>query len=194
MHFAFHSPVRAPLAIALILTITCGTALAGPREDVTAAMEKLLAAKSWHATMDLEGPHSMSNQLDYVAPDRFRIKMGDMGTQYIIGNTMIVNVQGQSMRMPVPKGTLDQYRDPGKFKANNATMTAQALGNDLLAGKPAAKYRVRNPKDGTDALMWIAGNGYPAQVKVDGKTQGQATTTTIRYSRFNDPTIKVSAP
>lgn len=194
MHFDCNAPVRAPLAIALMLSLACGTALAGPREEISAAMEKMLAAKSWHATMDLKGPHSMSNQLDYVAPDRFRINMGDMGTQYIIGNTMHMSVRGQSMQLPLPKGTLDQYRDPGKLKANNATMTVQALGNDLLAGKPARKYRVRNPKDGTDALMWISGDGYPAQVKVEGKAQGQATTTTIRYSRFNDPTIKVSAP
>jgi hypothetical protein len=42
--------------------------------------------------------------------------------------------------------------------------------------------------------MWIGGNGYPVQFRVDGKAQGQATTTTIRYSRFNDPKIRVSAP
>ncbi len=185
----------APRLIALFPATACASALAGPREDVNAPMAKLLVAKSWHATMEIKGPQSMTNELDFVAPDRFRIKMDGIGTQYIIGDTMGMSKQGRTMRLPMPKGTLDGYRDPGKLKAHNATMTVQALGNDLLAGKPAAKYRIRNPKDGNaEVLMWIGGNGYPAQIKVDGKAQGQDTTTTIRYSRFNDLKIKVSAP
>ncbi|GAA4855271.1 hypothetical protein [Luteimonas vadosa] len=186
---------RLPWLFAMALLALCGIAQAGPKEDVTAAMQKLLAASSWHATMHVKGPQAMSNALDFQAPDRFRITLQGIGTQYIIGDTMVMTMQGRTMRVPLQKDMLGQYRDPARLREHNATMTVQALGKDQVAGKPAAKYRVRNPKDGDlDVLMWIGGNGYPVQIQVDGKANGQASTTVIRYSRFNDPAIKVSAP
>jgi outer membrane lipoprotein-sorting protein len=186
---------RLLLGFVLALVALGGIAHAGPKEDVTAAMQKLLAARSWHATMKVSGAQSMTNELDFVAPDRFRIAIEGLGTQYIIGDTMVMTMQGKTMRVPLQKDMLGQYRDPARLREHNATMTVQALGKDVVAGKPARKYRVRNPKDGDlDVLMWIGGNGYPIQIQVDGKAQGQASTTLIRYSRFNDPTIRVSAP
>ena len=38
--------------------------------------------------------------------------------------------------------------------------------------------------------MWVGSDGYPLQIRVDSNVQGKPVTTTIRYSRFNDPTIE----
>jgi hypothetical protein len=73
-------------------------------------------------------------------------------------------------------------------------MTVQALGADTVDGQPARKYRVSNSQPRpSESTLWIGADGYPLQIQVNGKALGKATTTTIRYSRFNDPTIRIDA-
>ena len=40
----------------------------------------------------------------------------------------------------------------------------------------------------------IGGNGYPLQIRVDSTAGGTPASTTIRYSRFNDPTLRIGVP
>ncbi len=159
-------------------------------------MQKFVAAESWHATMQIDGKRPMTNELDFTAPDRYRIQMSGMGTQYIIGDSMIISMQGHTMKVPIPKGTLGKYRDPIQLHENAKSITADALGNDIVDGKPTRKYRVHNEKEpNSDTLMWIGSDNYPVQIKVKDKSKGEsASTVTFHYSRFNDPTIRVQAP
>ena len=173
------------------LLLACGIAQAGAREEVEASMQKFVAASSWHATMQIQGKQSMTNELDFTAPDRYRIKIANLGTQYIIGDSMIINMQGRTMKVPMPKGALSKYRDPAQLHENGKSMTVEALGSDSVDGKPARKYRIHNKQQGdADVMMWIGGNNYPLQIRVDGKDG----VVTMHYSRFNDPTIRVQAP
>lgn len=168
-------------------------AFAGPKEEVKAALDKFIAAKSYRATMTHSGAQAMMIQTDFVAPDRYRMQL-PMGTQYIIGDTMVMNIGGRSMKVPLGKGTLTQWRDPGNLAKSQATLTVTALGSELLDGKPAKKYRMVNTQpQRSESTMWIGGNGYPLQITVDGRAGGTQTTT-LRYSRFNDPTIRVEPP
>lgn len=180
--------------MACLLVAVYGVAQAGAREDVEASMQKFVAAKSWHATMQIEGKRPMTNELDFTAPDRYRIKMSGMGTQYIIGDSMIISMQGHTMKVPMPKGTLGKYRDPLQIHENAKSITAEALGKDIVDGKSTHKYRIQNEKQpDSDMMMWIDSDNYPVQIKVNDK--GKSTSTvTFHYSRFNDPTIRVQAP
>lgn len=176
-----------------LLLASAGT-LAGPKDEVKAAIDKFVAARSYHVTMTHSGAQAMTTEADFVAPDRFRMTM-PMGTQYIIGDTMYMTVQGRSMQVPMGKGTMTQWRDPANLAKHEATMTVKALGSEAVGGKPAAKYKVSNtqPQPST-STMWVGSDGYPLQIRVDSNAQGKPVTTTIRYSRFNDPTIKVEPP
>lgn len=182
------------VGVVVVLLVTVGAAHAGAREDIQAAMQKVLAVRSYHATMELGGAHPMRNEIDFVAPDRYRMKM-PMGTQTIIGDTMIMNINGMHMKVPMPKGTLTQWRDPAHLDKNMATMSVQALGADVVDGQPAKKYLVTNTQpQPSQSTLWIGANGYPLQIQVNGNARGKATTTTIHYSRFNDPALTVEAP
>ena len=55
-------------------------------------MDKFLAARSFHASMHMEGAQTMTNEMDFVAPDRYRMQM-TAGTQVIIGDTMYMETQ-----------------------------------------------------------------------------------------------------
>lgn len=177
-----------------ILLLVSASALASPKADVEAAMRKALAADSYHISMTISGPGAMTIEADFVAPDRLRMQM-PMGTQIIIGNTMYMDMQGRSMQVPMPEGTLTKWRDPGNIAKYQATMTVQALGAEAVDGRPAKKYRIDNtqPQPSTSTI-WIGADGYPLQVEASSSAQGETVTTVIRYSRFNDPTIRIDPP
>ena len=164
-----------------------------PREAVIAAMHKFMDVRSYHATMDFDGgPRGpMTNQLDFVAPDRFRMEIAGMGAQYVIGDTMYMSMHGRTMQVPMPQGTVTRWRDPGKLSEAEASMTVDDQGRDSVDGQPATKYvvHVSQPKE-TTTTLWIGDAGLPLQILAHN-AMGDAT---IKYSRINDPAIVVEPP
>ncbi len=168
--------------------------LSDPVDEVKASMDKFLAAKSFHATMKMEGAQLMTTEMDFVAPDRYRMKM-PVGTQVIIGDTMYMQTQGRTMKVPLPQGTLSQWRDPLKIEENKAGMSVEAQGSDSVDGESAKKYLVRHTQpEPSEFTFWIGDDDLPLQLLHSGQAQGKAYTMTIRYSRFDDPGIVIDAP
>ena len=187
--------MKSVLSRAVLLTLMIAPACwAGPREDVAAALAKSYAASSWRASMTATSPRPMSSELHFVAPDRYRMRMAGVGEQTIIGNTMYMTLQGRTMKLPVPKAVMDQWNALARIGQKPLEMDVTALGSDRVAGAPARKYRVRyiKPQPG-EMTLWIGTDGYPLQILTGGGGNG-TNATTIRYSRFNDPAIRVAAP
>lgn len=173
--------------------------LSSPVDEVKASMDKFLKAKSFHAVMTMEGARGMTNEMDFVAPDRYRMKM-PAGTQVIIDDTMYMQADGRSMKVPLPKGTLSQWRDPLKIEENKAGLSVEALGSDSVQGQAAKKYLVRNTQPEpnqpgpNEFTFWIGSDGLPLQLLHQGQAEGKPYSMTLRYSRFDDPTITIDAP
>ena len=178
--------------------------LAAPMEAVKGSMDTFLGARSFHATMVMEGAKGMTTEMDFVAPDRYRLQM-PVGTQVIIGDTMYMQVDGKTMKVPLPAGTISQWRDPLKIQENKDSLSVESQGSDTIDGKPATKYLVRNtlpagstPASGnpgvTEFTYWVGDDGLPLQLQHSGESQGKPYTMTIRYTRFNDPGIVIDAP
>lgn len=175
--------------------LVSGSALAGPKEDMMAMSKKFLALRSYHATMINSDQRVPKTEMDFVAPDRYRINMPPMGEQYMIGDTMYMTIDGRSMRVPMPKGTMTQWREPTRAFREVEKMQIEALGQDTVNGKPTKKYRFSQA--GTPAvttLVWVGADGYPVKMETSGGTGKRASTVTVLYSRFNDPSIKIDAP
>lgn len=175
---------------------------AGPATDARAELIASLGAfkgiRSYHATMQVEAQgKTMVTELDFVAPDRFRMTMpGGIGTQTIIGDTMYMQAGGQVVRSKVPAGMLDKWRSPGNVEDAYDGIVVQALGPAMLDGKPARRFLLRQPSSDTpaDITMWVGADGLPLQVQAvvtDAGTQGNSL---IRYSRYNDPSIEITPP
>jgi hypothetical protein len=162
------------------------------KDEIGKVMDAFLEVKSYHVDMTTATPKGdMAMDMDFVAPDRYRMKT-PMGTQYVIGDTMYMTMNGRTMKMALPKGQIANYRDPAQFEANKATMTVEALGNDTIDGQSARKFLVRNTQPRpSESTIWVNGDGYPLRIEVVGQ---QAARVSIRYSRFNDPAIRVDAP
>ena len=171
--------------------------ISSAREAVIASMHKLMDARSYHVSMQMSGgPKAMmANEIDFVAPDRFRMKMAGVGTQTIVGDTMYVSMQGRSMKVPMPKDITKQWRDPGNLKEAEAGMTAEGMGSDSVDGISAQKYNVRQTvPTTTDYTLWIGADGMPLQMRMNTDVNGAPATMTMRYSRINDPTLSIEAP
>ncbi len=184
-------PMRLRFLLPLALMVASAPLLAGDRDDVLAAYRKLQAASSYHASMSGQsGKRTVRTEMDFVAPDRYRLET-EAGTQYVIGDTMVMSMQGHTMRVPLPKNLLGQYRDPARLGKLDDTVTITADGSEPVDGKPARKYLFRDSRqpDASNTL-WIGANGFPVQVRVEAK----GTTTVVRYSRFNDPAIRIDPP
>ncbi len=170
-------------------------AAATPTQQVTASMEAFQKARSFHAVMSLEGARQTTNELDFVAPDRYRMQM-PIGTQVIIGDVLYLQSQGRTQKMQLPEGTVAQWRDPMQLKAGHGHLQVQAQGDSDIDGTKTAQFLVRNglAAQPVQFTYWIGPDGLPVQLRHQGVSQGEPYTMTVRYSRFNDPAIVIDTP
>ena len=184
--------------------VAAPASLPAPMAAVKGSMDTFLDARSFHETMVMEGAKSMTTEMDFVAPDRYRLQM-PVGTQVVIGDTMYMQVDGKTMKVPLPAGTISQWRDPLKIQENKDSLSVESQGSDTVDGKPATKYLVRNtlpagsaPESGkpgvTEFTYWVGDDGLPLQLQHSGESQGKPYSMTIHYTRFNDPGIVIDAP
>ncbi len=170
-------------------------AWAGPKEDLKALSVKFLALRSYHVSMVNSDKRMPKLEMDFVAPNRYRMQT-PMGTQYVIGDTMHMTLDGRTMRVPMPKGTASQWRESDRLFREMDQMKIEALGMEAAGGKPARKYRMTqatgNPP--TTSLIWVGMDGYPVKIETTGVAGGRTSTVSVHYSRFNDPGIKVEPP
>jgi outer membrane lipoprotein-sorting protein len=170
-------------------------AWAGPKEDMKALSVKFLALRSYHVTMESSDKRMQKMEMDFVAPNRYRMQM-PMGTQYVIGDTMYMTIDGRTMKIPMPKGTMTQWRETDRVFREVELMQIEALGADTVNGKPAKKYRMTQTthKPATTSLIWVGMDGYPLRMETSGTAGKRASTMTVHYSRFNDPGIRIEPP
>lgn len=169
-----------------------GLACAGPKEDVIAAVDKFLAAKTYHASMSM-GP-GPATQTDFVAPDRMRVSMGAMGEQVMIGDTLYLTLRGKTSKQAAPGGGIAATRSRDKILGNPQTLKVTALGAETLAGATTRKYKVENTQPKSSSTFWVGADGYPVQAVNVAEVSGKQYTSTLKYSRYNDPSIKIQAP
>ena len=178
------------------LSLLAATAAwAGPKEDMKALSVKFLSLRSYHAVMQSDDKRMQKMEMDFVAPNRYRMQM-PMGTQYVIGDTMYMAIDGRTMKIPMPKGTVTQWRESDRAFREVEQMQVEALGSEIVNGKPARKYRMTRTEGkapGT-TLLWVGADGYPIKIETTGTAGKRATTMTVHYSRFNDPGIRIEPP
>ncbi|KAF1014935.1 MAG: hypothetical protein GAK31_02422 [Stenotrophomonas maltophilia] len=170
--------------------------VADPAQAVLGASQRFAALRSFHADLEVRGagrPTPVRAAMDFVAPDRFRLETA-AGPQIIIGDTFMLQAEGRVRQVPVPAGQLEQWRNPLPAGATPAQLQAEDLGAQTLEGVQTRHYRVRGAQEGEVLEYWIDAQGLPRQIQRSGHSQGQPFQLRLRYSRFNDPTLRVELP
>lgn len=182
---------------ALMLALLCPLACAAPKDELHDAFAKFLRARSFRATTtDAQNDKPLST-MEFVAPDRYRV-VNDGRKSLIVGDTMYMDMGGQMTPVPVPGvgRMIAQYRNPEFVRDLEAGMAVQALGEEVVAGEPAKvyAYTVTKPMK-ADAKTWISQKtGLPVQTESTGTFMGHTSHVLVRYSSFDDPSIRIDAP
>jgi len=171
---------------------------AAPKDELHDAFVKFLAARSFHAEVANAKTGEALSSMDFVAPDRYRVHPAKGPMQVIVGDTIYMDLNGKLTPMPVPgmAKMVAQYRNGDFAKEIENGMSVQALPDDSVDGEPAKvyAYTVTQPVK-ADAKAWVSmKSGLPIQVESSGSFMGHASTTRVRYSRFDDAAIHVDAP
>jgi len=107
-------------------------------------------------------------------------------------------MNGKLTPMPVPGigEKVAQYRNKDFLAEVESGMTVQALRDDTVDGEAAKVYAYTVTKPVTsDAKTWISQkSGMPIQIESTGTFMGHTSTTRVRYSGFDDPSIRIDAP
>ncbi len=195
------SPIMRPMTTvfaAFALALSSSLAFASPKDELHAAFSKFLQAKSFRATITDLGKGEQVSAMEFVAPDRYRMQVANGPTQVIVGDAMYMEMDGQMMRMPVPgvSKLTAQYRNEAFLRQVAGGMTVQALPDDAVDGEPAKvyAYTVTEPVK-ADAKTWVSiASGLPLQTDSSGSFMGVKSSTRVRYSGYDDPSIRIASP
>lgn len=170
---------------------------ADPASAVLEASRRFASLRSFHAEMTLHGAQAgqvVRSGMDFVAPDRYRLET-PAGVQTIIGDTFFLQAEGRMQQVPLPAGTLEQWRSPLPSEARLQDLRVEDRGPADIDATATRVYRIDGPAGSGETLQyWIGGDGLPRQIQRDGFNKQQPYRITLRYSRLNDPSLQVPPP
>jgi ribosomal protein S17 len=173
-------------------------AVSAPKDEVHKAYLRFLAMTSFKAELNsTSGKYKSKSVVEFQAPDRYRITSDGRPASLIIGGTMYMNMDGHSMKIPMPglKAMLAQYRNLDTLKELEAGVVVESLGSETINNQVTKKYRYTTSKPQvSNNIMWIANNGDIVQLETSGAMSKKPSYSLIKYSQYNDPGIKISMP
>lgn len=179
------------------LCLVAAAAAADPREDLHAAYTKLLAARSFRATVIDVKKGQQILHMEFVAPNRYHMTTGQNTEQTIVGDDAWMNVDGRTLKLPVPVGKIiAQYRNEKALQELHKNDSVVALGDDTVEGEAAKTYRYTTTQPAkTDVTVWVSQKGGSVvQLESEGSFMGTPSVTRVRYSDFDDPNITIDLP
>jgi outer membrane lipoprotein-sorting protein len=182
----------------LALALTCSFAAASPKDELHAAFGKFLMVHSFRAVAtDVKNGETVSS-IEFVAPDRYRMKATDGTASIIVGDTMYIDMGGKLTPLPVPGvgKKVAQYRNEDFLREIEGGMDVQALPDESVDGEAARVYAYTLSKPiKSNAKCWVSQkSGMPMQIESTATFMGHTSTTRLRYSNFDDPSITIDAP
>jgi len=166
--------------------------------DLVKMNDRVIAAKSFKAMMLLDGTTPMTTELEFTAPDRYRLKSTGTLEMLYVGRATLIKVGDEWKLMSLPLDPkVGEIR--GAFTAENMkdVSNVKYAGDETLNGRPAYLYTYngRAPRVGAenDSKLWIAKTtGLPLKLESVYKT-GIIGTTTIEYDFETPVTIELPA-
>lgn len=187
----------APANANVAANTTTTTTRENPAADIDAMADKFLAQKSFRAKMVGTGDKDVKTDLEFVAPDRFRIKTGPGLETVVIGKDVYVSLEGSFMKLPggMPD-SVPNLREAFEKEGRKWFSDVRFVGEETVNGRPAYAYEYVNkgPQAAgeNNSKIWVAQDGgLPLRLESRFKS-GNFKTMTIEYEY--DPNIKIDVP
>ena len=189
-------PAATAVSAGLIALAFAGSAAADARSDLHAAFMKNMSAKTYRATMtDLATGKEVST-VEYQAPDRYRIKVAGGPESVIANGAMYMQVNGQSMKVPLQPGMMEQFRSDSAWKKMEENTLIKDAGAGTVGTEPARKYHwITSGKQSSTGDIWVGlKSGYVIQVETAKEPGSKAGAVRVRYSDFGSASIRIAPP
>jgi hypothetical protein len=166
------------LVAAAILVVPL-LAFADAYDDLVKVQTAFQNAKSWHAVEQFS--NGKTTTVDFAAPDRWRIQSAPNLAHVLIGNDAYMVSNGRSMRLPFG-GMIQKMVKNLTFSAQeDVRQSTRDLGVQTLNGQNVHVYSFTN--HGVPATLYVGKDLLPVQNVIQDKKN----TTTIIYSKYNEP-------
>jgi len=188
-------PNSARLGAALLALAFAGHAAADARADLHAAFQKNLSAKTYRATMtDLKTGKQIST-VEYQTPDRYRIQVSGGPTSVIAGGFMYLQVNGQSMKVPLQAGMVEKFRSDAAWKQMEKDTQIQDGGAGVVGAEPAHKFHwINTGQHPSTGDAWVSlKSGYVIQIETTDKAGSKKGAVRVHYGDFNSA-ISIAPP
>jgi outer membrane lipoprotein-sorting protein len=183
-----------------------GSATGGsdPKADVIAASKKFIDLMFFSAKMEGMGQTEIKSQVDFQAPDKFRIKyLGGTGAgmeMIVVGSDMFMKNPGSAKwsKMPGNGGaSIPNLRDSFTEEGLKSLTDVKFEGEETLNGKDAMVYSYKNvtPKGSypfSSKFYVDKSSGVPMRIIVE-YTNGVLKTMTVDYDTETPVTIDAPA-
>lgn len=186
--------MRLSAAALLLACALPSLALADAKAELARAFDKLLDAPSFRASMSDAGSGEKYVDMEFQAPDRYRIVNAQGGpTMIISGGQAQMDVGGRMMTVPVPVNAIvNAYRNEEAMRKQRESMVVEALPDATLDGEAAKVYRftTQHPKPVT-STAWVGDGDTLLQMEVDGGESGRGRVVRVRYRDIGSPDIRI---
>lgn len=167
-----------------------------PMADIQKVGDRFLAQKTFRASMLGEGETQMRAMLEFVSPDRHRLKTGrDMET-IVIGQTTYIKTGGSWRKMPMSLDTtITDMRDAFNKEAMKWFSDVKYAGEETVDERAAYVYSYHNKGPGAgvgenDSKIWVAkDDGIPIKIEAVYKS-GKLKKMMIEYDYKTPVTIE----
>lgn len=169
-----------------------------PRADIEKMADRFLTLKSFRAEMRGDGETPMNADLEFVSPDRHRLKTDKGMETIVIGKTTYMKLGNSWRKMPMQLDTtITDMRNAFDKEGRKWFSDVKYVGEETADGKPAYLYAYHNKGPGAgvgenDSRVWIAkDDGLPIKIEAIYKS-GNLKKMVIEYD-FETP-ITIEPP
>ncbi|HEY8560183.1 MAG TPA: hypothetical protein VIL74_07390 [Pyrinomonadaceae bacterium] len=167
------------------------TAGANPRADLISATQKLQKVPFWSAVVTSASDLELKIEMEYAAPDRYRIKKAE-GEVIVIGGDTYSNEGGKWEKIDSDIGALIKEQiSTGIAEGVQSMKDVQIAGKEKFAGKDATVYA--HKIGDAQIKVWIATDtGLQLKNEVELSAAGEVQKQTTVYD-YEKP-VKIEAP
>lgn len=168
-----------------------------PTADINRMADTFLAQKSFRAKMSGSGTTPVNVELEFVAPDRFRIKNAQGPEMIVVGKDVYIETKDRWQKVPGDLGaSIPDMRKNWDREGRRWISDAKYVGEDTVNGKPANVYTYYNKgmegAGANDSKIWISkADGLPLKIEANYKS-GTLRSMTIEYDY--DANISIEPP
>jgi hypothetical protein len=147
------------------------TASSDPKADLVAMSKKFTEQRSFRANMNGTGKTSMKMELEYIAPDRFHMKNGEVMETIVIGKDTYTKSGGTWRKIPIDLGkTIPNLRDTFTEHGLKLLSDVKNEPDETVGGESALvySYKGKSPADASvyNSKIWISkSTGLPLKIE-----------------------------